>query len=372
MPCPQTDHACRATPFVQRSAALWTWLALSVPAALAAAPLDAPPVAPNRQACHAVSARTCELAHNLGRGVNLGNMLDAPREGDWGLKAEPAYIALAARHFRTVRLPVRWSNHAAPTADATIDEAFARRVDSVLDALLAQGATVILNVHHYSQLSGGSLHPGERAVPPQVLEERLVNLWRQIGRRYQGRPGKLVFELLNEPHGRLDGEPWNRLAARSLAAVRESNPQRSVIIGPGEYNHPRALSKLRLPRDANLIVAVHSYDPFPFTHQGVTWLPMKLPPGQRCCDASQRKAVAHALELAAQWNRQHGVPVHLGEFGAYKAGDLDSRARYARTVREEAERRAIGWAYWELAADFGVWSRERNAWVEPLRGALLD
>src|SRR6476661_10935376 len=109
-----------------------------------------PRVAPS---CASVTPQTCAIAQELGRGINMGNMLDAPREGDWGVKLEPAYIDKAAGAFTTVRLPVRWSNHAAPTADATLDEAFAKRVDQAVDALLARGVYVILDVHHYSQLS---------------------------------------------------------------------------------------------------------------------------------------------------------------------------------------------------------------------------
>ncbi len=41
---------------------------------------------------------------------------------------EPSLIDKAAS-FNTVRVPGRWTNNAAPTADATIDEAFAARVD---------------------------------------------------------------------------------------------------------------------------------------------------------------------------------------------------------------------------------------------------
>src|SRR5262249_19806068 len=97
-----------------------------------------------QQSCTAVTQQTCEIAHSLGRGITLGNMLDAPREGDWGVKFEPAYVDKVAGKFATVRLPVRWSNHAAPTADAKIDEDFARHVDQIVDSLLARGLYVIL------------------------------------------------------------------------------------------------------------------------------------------------------------------------------------------------------------------------------------
>jgi endoglucanase len=330
---------------------------------------------PNRrpaQSCAAVTPETCALAHALGRGINLGNMLEAPREGDWGVRLEPAYIGVVAGAFKTVRVPVRWSNHAAPGADATLDSAFAARVDKAVDALLAKGVYVILDMHHYTQLSGDKLHPNEFAVDPAVLETRLVNMWRQIALRYKDRSPKLLFELLNEPHDRLDGEAWNALAARTLATVRSSNPKRVVLIGPGYWNSVRDLPKLRLPPDRNLIVAIHNYDPFPFTHQGVMHLPKPFPTGTTCCDAVQRKSITDALDEARRWNQEHGYPLHLGEFGAYNAADMASRETYTRLMRDEAERRGIGWAYWEFASEFGVYSPETGAWVEPIRRALLD
>jgi len=326
------------------------------------------------QSCAAVTAQTCNIAHGLGRGINLGNMLDAPREGDWGVKFDPAYVDKVAGAFATVRLPVRWSNNAAPTADATIDEAFARRVDRIVDSLLARGLYVIVDMHHYTQISGDPQHRNEFTVDPSVVEGRLVNMWRQIAARYKDRSPKLIFELLNEPHGRLNGDPWNALAAKVLAEVRKTNPTRAVIIGPGEWNSIHELPKLRLPRDRNIIVAIHNYDPFPFTHQGVDFMPQHhLPVGPTCCDAAQRKTIADALEAARRWNESSGYPVHLGEFGTYEKADLKSRAAYARIVREEAERRGMGWAYWELASpSFGMYSPKTGEWVEPIRRALLD
>jgi endoglucanase len=227
-------------------------------------------------------------------------------------------------------------------------------------------------MHHYSQLHGDDPQQQEFGVDPAVLETRFVNMWRQIALRYRDRSPKLLFELLNEPHGRLNGEPWNALAEQGLAAVRASNPTRTVLIGPGEWNAVGQLAKLRLPRDRNLIVAIHNYDPFPFTHQGVEWLPKPFPTGTTCCDAAQRKSLTDALDTARKWSHDKGYPLHLGEFGAYEAADMKSREAYTRMVRDEAERRGIGWTYWEFGSAFGVYSPKNNAWVEPIRRALLD
>jgi endoglucanase len=324
------------------------------------------------QPCAATTAATCALAQALGRGINLGNMLDAPQEGDWGVRLEPAYIDKVAGVFTTVRVPVRWSNHAAPSADATLDPVFATRVDKVIDALLAKGVYVIVDMHHYTQLSGDRLHPNEFGVDPAVLETRLINMWRQIALRYKDRSPKLLFELLNEPHERLDGQAWNALAARTLAAVRESNPTRAVLIGPGYWNSVRDLLKLRLPPDRNVIVSIHNFDPFPFTHQGVMHLPNPFPTGTTCCNAGQRKEITDALDAARRWSQENGYPLHLGEFGTHNAADMASREGYARLVRDEAERRGIGWTYWDFAGDFGMYSPEAGTWVEPIRRALLD
>lgn len=344
-----------------------------VAASVDAQTVAAPRPASARQNCSAVTPETCAVAHALKRGINLGNMLDAPREGDWGVKLEPAFIDRAAASFATVRLPVRWTNHAAPTADATIDEQFAQRVDKAVDALLAKGVYVMLDVHHYTQISGDAQHREEFAVDPSVVDTRLVNVWRQLAVRYKDRSPKLMFELLNEAHGRLTTEAWNKLSAQTLAVVRATNPTRIVFIGPGEWGSIGELPKLRLPTDRNLIVAIHNYDPFPFTHQGADFLAKPFPTGVTCCDAGQKKVIADVLESARRWNQASGYPVHLGEFGTYEAVDMASRESYARTVRDEAEKRGIGWAYWELASpSFGMFSPKTGNWHEPIRRGLLD
>lgn len=324
------------------------------------------------KSCRMVSAESCKIAKSLGRGINMGAMLDAPKEGLWGLRVDPAYVSLVASKFSNVRVPVRWSNHAEPTADATLDDFFARRVDTVIDSFLANGMYVVLNMHNYSQLFGDAVQPHEFAVDPDVVEARFLNMWRQIALRYKDRSPKLIFELLNEPHSKLNGDPWNKLLVKALKVVRESNPNRLVMIGPSDWNAARDLSKLQLPADRNLIVTVHNYDPFFFTHQGIKWLPMKMPTGVTCCDAAQQKLIVDSLTLAKNWSVENGYPIYVGEFGSYVAADLDSRERYTRFVRDEFEKRGFSWAFWEFGSSFGVYDPKAGQWIEPIRRALLD
>ena len=57
--------------------------------------------------------------------INLGNALDAPNEGEWGVTLEAEYFQIIkSAGFSGVRLPVRWSNHTQANSPFTIGENF--------------------------------------------------------------------------------------------------------------------------------------------------------------------------------------------------------------------------------------------------------
>ncbi|MBX9628508.1 MAG: glycoside hydrolase family 5 protein [Gemmataceae bacterium] len=302
----------------------------------------------------------------LGRGINLGNALEAPQEGDWGLTLQPEYFKLVKdAGFATVRLPVRWSAHAAKDAPYAIEPKFFERVDWALDRAAEQKLNVVLNVHHY----------GEMDDDPDAHLPRLVGIWEQVARRYKDRPPSVVFELLNEPHGKLTEEKWNAVLPAALKAVRATNPTRPVVVGPGQWNGIWALPKLKLPDDPNLIVTVHYYDPFPFTHQGAPWVTdekVKATTGVRWTGSGDEvRALRAKFDEAQAWAKAHNRPVFLGEFGAFQTADLESRARWTAAVAREAEARGWSWAYWEFGSGFGAYDRDAKRWRDPLLKALV-
>ena len=324
---------------------------------------DAPPGA---------SASATATAAAIGRGVNFGNMFEAPTEGAWGLTVTDDFIDKATTAgFTSVRLPVRWSNHASAQAPFTIDAAFMGRVESVVDKLLAKGVVVILNMHHYRQLDGDPLDAGESPVAGAVVDVRFVMLWEQLATRFQGRGQRLVFELYNEPHGRMIGEPWNVLAARALRVVRRSNPDRVVVIGPTTWNSANDLRLLKLPNDANLIATVHNYNPFRFTHQGAEWVNPVMPVGVTCCSAAQETEMTAPLDVAKTWSVATRYPVFVGEFGAYSKADEASRIDFDRKMRQAMEGRGMSWAYWEFASGFGVYDPTTLTFRQGLLDSLL-
>lgn len=306
-----------------------------------------------------------EQNRRLGRGVNMGNALEAPREGAWGVRLEEEYFQLVKEGgFNSVRIPIRWSAHAALKPPYTIDKAFFDRVDWAVEQALSRGLLVVINMHHYEDIFR----------KPDEHRERFLAMWEQIAEHYQDYPPELMFELLNEPHDMLVSSLWNDLLKEAIQVIRKSNPERTLIIGPAQWNSIGGLQTLELPEDdRNIIVTVHYYEPFRFTHQGADWVSgSKQWLGTKWEGTpSQQRAVIQDLDQAAAWGKAHNRPIYVGEFGAYSKADMESRARWTAFVARQAEERGMSWAYWEFCSGFGVFDRSMGAWNEPLLRALI-
>jgi endoglucanase len=307
-----------------------------------------------------------QLPRGLGRGVNLGNALEAPKEGEWGVTLKEEYFEkIKAAGFDSVRIPVRWSAHAAATTPYRIDPKFFERVDWAVEQAFKRRLAPVVNMHHYEEIFN----------EPDKHRERFVAIWRQIAERYKDYPSQLVFELLNEPHAKLTADKWNPLLAETIAVVRRTNPLREIVVGPVGWNSINDLASLELPKDdKHLIVTVHYYSPFQFTHQGAEWTggeAQKWLGTKWTGSKAERQAVARDLDKALAWAVEHRRPLYLGEFGAYNKADLESRARWTRFVAEEATKRKMSFAYWEFCSGFGVYDAQKNQWIEPLKDALL-
>jgi endoglucanase len=334
---------------------------ISVGVLLAAcAPLSLPPGAAPTPAPSAL-----EQAAQLGRGINFGNALEAPREGEWGVTLQESFFDLVKlRGFQTIRLPVRWSAHALPESPYTIDNAIFERVDWAIEQATQRGLNIVVNVHHYEELMR----------EPEAHRERFKALWKQIAERYRAQPNTVLFELLNEPTDQLTVERWNALLAETLAVVRQSNPTRNIVIGGVDWNSVRKLGELELPADDRHIIGTfHYYLPFEFTHQGAEWVNganawLGTTWEER---PATKSGISNDFARAVRWSEETGRPVWLGEFGAYSKADMVSRSRWTHVVAREAEQHGIGWAYWEFCSGFGVYDAREGTWNEELVTALV-
>ncbi len=87
------------------------------------------------------------------RGINMGNALEAPREGEWGVVIKDEYFKIIKEAgFSHVRIPIRWNAHADMNPPYTIEKAFFDRVDHVVNEALKNGLFIIINIHHYEEI----------------------------------------------------------------------------------------------------------------------------------------------------------------------------------------------------------------------------
>jgi endoglucanase len=302
---------------------------------------------------------------SLGRGMNLGNALDAPREGAWGVTLKEQYFqAVRDAGFNSVRIPIRWSAHAQSHAPYLIDPAFFDRVDWAIDQVLSRNMSAVINIHHYTEMDQDPLENAQR----------LLALWKQIATRYQDRPQTVLFELFNEPQDKFSDQLWNALFPDLLQVVRQTNPNRMVIVGPGYWNSLDHLPSLQLPRDdRRLIVTFHYYQPFHFTHQAQNWIPSSMAwKGTGWGTPEERAELHESFQRAAAWARENQRPVYVGEFGVSEEANAEARALWAGAVAREAERLGFSWSYWQFCSSFGAYDRASETWIPQLLQALMD
>jgi endoglucanase len=313
----------------------------------------------------APQARAESCNQRLARSINFGNMLDHAREGLAGPPLRDEFIDLSAKAgFTAIRLPIRWDARAGYQPPYAISPEFFARIDGVVKKALEHQLAIILDMHHYAGMMS----------EPTTERPRFLALWKQVAEHYRDAPATVLFEVLNEPHKALDEREWNEALAAVLPVIRESNPHRTLIVGGAEWNSRKTLWRLSLPADdRNLIATFHYYEPMEVTHQGAEWVSgAGAWTGTKWRGTqSELRAVRQAFDDVAEWAKRNARPIHLGEFGAYSKAEEASRLAWTRTVREEAEARGFSWAYWELAAGFGVLEPNSLRWRKPLLNTLL-
>jgi endoglucanase len=246
-------------------------------------------------------------------------------------------------------------------AEHRLDPAWLAILDKLVAAALAQKLTVILDEHDYTPC-------GENA---DACKPRLMAFWRQIAEHYKDADDGVMFEILNEPYGQLTDAVWNTWLVEALAVIRQTNPNRNVVIGPTSWNSIAHLDALDLPEsDRHIIVTVHYYLPMEFTHQGAWWVSYPRT-GVTWGTRVERGRMKNDFALVQRWAKAHDRPILLGEFGAYEKGDMTSRAAYTAAAAREAEALGWAWTYFQFDPDFAVFDMKTDSWVMPIYEALV-
>lgn len=335
------------------------------PSVVVAPPPPSPPLVPlppvpTQPPITTTTALTQEAAQ-IGPCVNMGNHLEPPNEGDWGRAlTDTDFADIAAKGFKTVRLPVRFSNHAAATAPYGIDPIFMNRVSRVVDLARASNLRVILDMHHYEELF----------TDPAGNAARFAGLWAQVAERFKDRDDMLWFELINEPNTRLTHANLLSVLEPALANVRATNPTRKVVIGGENWSGINSLASVPLPNDNNLIVTFHYYDPFNFTHQGADWITPRIALGQTYGSQTDADQLARDVQKVKDFMTLTGRPLFLGEYGVHDAISVAQRAPYYKAVTDAFKTARVDGCVWAYTNTFPFRNQATGVWYDDLLKAI--
>lgn len=282
-----------------------------------------------------------QVVQSLAPGINLGNTLDAVNtwgsppystsmETVWGNPEvnQAIFDGYAAAGFKSVRIPVSWDQYA--DASGTIAPFWLARVKQVVDYARNSGLYVIINMHH-DDLIPDNAHKA-------AANAKLKSYWTQIGNYFKDYDNHLLFAGTNEIHmPNVWTAPtaencsvqsgFNQAFVDAVRATGGNNASRSLVVQLYATNidwGPELCNQGTLPTDTitnRLMVEMHWYDPFDFTinDQNLTiwqW-------GGIATDLSAVETWANEAHSRLEFDKaknvftSKGVPVIMGEFGAY-------------------------------------------------------
>lgn len=293
------------------------------------------------------SPETMARASSLSLGVNTSNWLEA-----WWLIQFGAYpevnkynrakvSALRNAGFTTFRLPVIFERLGSTSAPYLLDfnhTAF-RLVDSMILWANEYDFKLIIDNHHGYDLTDANY---TTQIP------RLVAVWQQLTDRYDYLdPNRFFFEVYNEPHA-ISNANWRVVATSIVQAIRaaESQPH-SILVGGNGYNSGNGLMTMTPLADANIIYTFHNYDPYYFTHQGMSWTSPAYFPALTFPQSGEVAAINSLFASLKNWGETNGVPVNLGEFGVSTAADATSRCNWVNTLANAYSTNGFSAFYWD-------------------------
>lgn len=316
----------------------------------------------------AVSQTNAEIINErIGKGINLGNALDAPVEGEWGIILEEKYFAeIADAGFNSVRIPVRWDTHSDDESPYTIEPVFMDRVVWAVDQALKYKLTAVINMHHYDSL----------AENPEKEHDRFISMWGQIAEQFKDYPDSLVFEILNFPSVNLTSDVWNVYQAEALGEIRKTNPDRVAVLNFLDWEIEDNISKIKIPEgeEENVILKFHFYNPIEFTGQNASWIDGADEWLGNTWDSTSVEVdkINEFLENIKTKTDEISIPVYVSEFGAIKYADIHSRARWASHCKTMFEEHGFSWSYWAFTAEFDAYNLNNSKWIPEILEALLD
>ena len=322
---------------------------------------------------------------SLHRGTNISHWLSQSEERG---TARCAYFTrddvrkIADWGFDHIRLPIdesqMWDKAGQPE-----NEAF-DLLDAALDWSEQAGLKVVVDLHILrNHFFNQNTEPKLFTDPAEA--EKFANFWRQLSARLHHRSNDLVaYELMNEPVAQ-NCQDWNRVAHQAFHAIRQFEPQRTIVLGSNRWCSVSTFDQLAVPEDQNLILTFHFYHPMLITHHRAHWCPegkmyagplqypgqpippeclanVVVPPGNRLVSLKMdelnkpynRDSMIADLAKPLAVARRTGLPLYCGEFGVIDLTPTPVRLAWYRDLISVFEEYNIAFANWDYKEEFGI------------------
>ena len=278
-------------------------------------------------------------------------------------------------------------------------------LNNALDWSKEHNLRAIVDLHIIRSHYFNAVNEGDKAAntlfTSDEAQEGLINLWRQLSEFLKDRSCDWVaYEFMNEPVAE-EHEQWNQLVAKVHKALRELEPQRTLVIGSNRWQGHETMKYLKVPEgDKNIILSFHYYNPMLLTHYGAWWSPLCAAdkgkvnyPGvlvskedyDAAPDAIKPELKQYTEEV---WNidkireqfkdaieaaKKYDLQLFCGEWGVYEPVDRELAYNWYRDMLTVFDEFNIAWTTWCYDADFGFWDQQRHTYKDrPLVELLMS
>jgi len=337
-------------------------------------------------------------------GINLGGWLSQYRQYNHEhfstFITRPDIEQIAGWGFDHIRLPVDYPVLESDEAPGVYREDGFQYIDTCLEWCQANDLGLILDLHHAPGYSfTNTLKPETQHLNvlfnQETAQQRFIDLWKAIARRYKTVSTPIIFELLNEivlP----ENSPWNALAHKTIAALRSIAPASLIMIGGNNYNAASELENIELLDDPNVCYTFHFYEPLLFTHQKAPWVEAAVEYDQDIAYPGIFTGMKEFINRAPRWKDAYGWltdrpankdlmieflqpaldfahrtrrDLYCGELGVIEYVEPKSRQNWHADLLSVLREHGIGRAIWSYKQmDFGL----VNAHGDVVDPTLLD
>ncbi len=274
---------------------------------------------PTRRPATETASEAYQMVHDLGLGINLGNTMESVSryklgsvnayETCWGAPTTTKAMVDGMKNagFKTIRIPVAWSNMVSDDGNYTISDGYFNRVEEIMGYALDNDMYVIVNIHYdggwWGQFGACKKDSAGNIVADETRRaaawKRYESYWKQISERFKKYSGHVIFESANEElgtrlndelnsngYGFTEGMSSDELISGNLtddekyALVNQINQKFvDIVRASGGNNANRFLliagydtdisktcdTRYKMPTDtieSHLMVSVHYYSPY--------------------------------------------------------------------------------------------------------------